>query len=148
MVTIEKYEGGYLIGDVVVIGTKAKAKDKITLAAEKGPAMNYGIHDLKTINFPGEYDINNTSVVCVEADDVLSYIIRIDGKQVALLQNSAVLEVANFDGVQERVCADKKIKEELESLELEGDIMVLGESAPAKSDAKEPEKKKVAKNVR
>ncbi len=50
MVKIENYEGGYLIGDVVVIG--AASKDKITLATEKGPAMNYGIHDLKTVNFP------------------------------------------------------------------------------------------------
>ncbi len=143
MVKIDTLDEGYLIGDVVVIG--ATSKDKITLAATKGPVMNYGIHDLKTVNFPGEYDINDVAITCFEADDVLSYIVRIDDQQVALLQNSAILEVANFDGVDERVCANASIKEELESLELEGEITVLGEE---KSTVKAPEKKKVAKNVR
>lgn len=144
MVKIENYEGGYLIGDVVVIG--AHSKDKITLATEKGPAMNYGIHDLKTVDFPGEYDINDVAINCFEAEDMLSYIIRIDDQQVAILQNSAILEVANFDGVDEWVCANSSIKEELENLELEGDITVLGEEKSASTKA--PEKKKVAKNVR
>jgi len=145
MVKIESYgDGWYLIGDVVVIGSTSK--DKITLATAKGPSMNYGIHDLKTVNFPWEYDINDVAISCFEADDVLSYIIRIDDQQVALLQNSAILEVANFDGVDEWVCANASIKEELESLELEGDITVLWEEKSESTKA--PEKKKVAKNVR
>lgn len=143
MVKIEKYEEWYLIGDVAVIG--AKSKDKITLETTKGPSMNYGVHDLKTINFPGEYDINDIAISCFEADGTLSYIIRIDDQQVAILQNSAILEVENFDGVDEWICADAAIKEELESLELEWDITVLGEEP---STTKAPEKKKVAKNVR
>ncbi len=77
---------------------------------------------------------------------MLSYIIRIDDQQVAFLQNSAILEVANFDGVDEWVCANDSIKEELEALELEGDITVLGQEKS--TTTKSPEKKKVAKNVR
>lgn len=144
MVQIEQHEKGYIIGGVAVIG--AEAPGKITLATSKWPAMNYGIHDLKKVDFPGEYDINWVAIECFEADGVLSYLLRIDDKLVALLQNSAILEVANFDSVDEWICANEDIKEELESLELEGDIMVLWVEGVTKSV--QPVEKKKSKNVR
>ena len=81
----------------------------------------------KIIDFPGEYDVDGISIICFEADKKLSYIFTLGEERVALLQNAAPLEIISFDGIQTWLCMNESIKDEIERLEMEGEIQMISE---------------------
>ncbi|USN55684.1 MAG: hypothetical protein H6765_03710 [Candidatus Peribacteria bacterium] len=87
--------------------------------------MLYGDHAGTTVEFPGEYDVQGISITCFEAANLLHYVVRIDDKDIAILQDKAVFDVENFDGIDQWVVVNEAIKNEIENLELEGEITVL-----------------------
>jgi len=100
---------------------------KINLRTTKWSRVRYGKNTLNEIDFPWEYDIAGTSVKCIEADETLNYVITTDTEKVVLIQNSAALEVANYDWIDTWICLDGSIKKEIESLELEWEIVIVWE---------------------
>ena len=103
---------------------------KVNLRLVKGSQMIYDKTPTEKIDFPGEYDIGGVTIVCIEADGKLSYIIKNDQETVAVLQNAAVLEVTTFDGIDTWICAEKSIQDEIETMELEGEVKILENIQP------------------
>jgi hypothetical protein len=89
--------------------------------------MRYGPEHVNKVDYPGEYDLQGISVTCMDVGDKLHYLIRYDNKQVALLQNQLVLERENFEGVTHRICNDETTRDEIQTLELDGEMTVLRE---------------------
>ncbi len=113
MMDIQNNEGNFLVGWVTLLKTKWEI-------------MNYGKNDSNTIGFPGEYDINGVMYKCIDAGDMLHYIIHAeDDTWTAILQSSAALEKENIDGITARYVLDETTQKELENLELGGTISIL-----------------------
>ena len=122
---ITEKSAGWLIGKEIYFGDEGNAE--ISLRTEKWEHTKYG-DDLKHIvDFPGEYDIAGYAIRCIEADGKLHFVFSAEDKQYALLQNPAALEVTNFENIDVWICGDAEIKEEIERLEYEGELVVLGE---------------------
>lgn len=110
---ITQQADAYIIGDV-------------TLSKTKWDIMNYGAWDTNVVSFPGEYDIAWLSVKCIDAGDMLHYVLHFeDNSWVAILQSSAALEKESIDGINTRYVADESIQKEIENLELEWEIKIL-----------------------
>lgn len=101
----------------------------INLRTTAWSRVRYGKNTANEIDFPGEYDMGGTTIRCIDADDALHYVVTTATEKVAILQKAAALEVANFDAIDTWVCADATIKKEIERLEMDGDVVVLGEEA-------------------
>ena len=98
----------------------------VTLLKTKWEMMNYGLKDTNRISFPGEYDIKWVTYKCIDAGDMLHYIIHdLDGTWTAILQSSAALEKENIDGIDTRYVADESIQKEIENLELNGEFKIF-----------------------
>ncbi len=108
------------LGDEIV-------KDRICLALKKGEAMNYGEGEISAVSFPGEYDIQDVSVKCIDAGDALHYIVHIEDTRIAILQSSAALEKENIENIDQRFVMDGSIEKEIQNLELEGEVIVIEE---------------------
>ncbi len=132
---IIKEGNGWLFAKKIYLGDEDGGK--INLRLTKGDAVRYGDTKTPVVDFPGEYDIAGISIRCIEAGNVLHYVISHDDAHTAILQSAAALEVAKFDGIDLRVCADMSIKNEIEALEMEGDIQILGEEKIVVADAEE-----------
>ena len=102
---------------------------KINLRLTKWDRVRYGKNETNEIDFPGEYDVDGTTIKCMEADDALHFTVVTDDKKVVILQKAAALEVTNFDAVDLWICTDASIGKEITGLELTGDITILGEEA-------------------
>ena len=126
MINIEQKWNAWLIDNQILFGSSGEAK--VTLRLEKWEEMRYGKTQTNIVEFPWEYDIAGVSVVCFEADKKLSYVLAWNGDRVALLQNPAALEVASFDSIDTWICVDEAVKEEVERLEMEGEVIVLRKS--------------------
>jgi len=125
MTNLTKHAEGWLIGKDIYLGVGNHGK--VNLWLTKWPQMTYGKNEERVIDFPGEYDIASTWVTCFEADDALHYITHVGNEKVAILQNSAALEVRWFDAIDTWVCIDPSIKNEIERLEMDGDIVIFEE---------------------
>ena len=125
MIHFKQKWDGWLIANKIFFGTTWEEKNDIVLRFEKWDAMRYGKNDTNIVEFPWEYDIKDISIACFEADKKLSYVIGLADQRIALLQNPAALEVASFDKIDTRLCLDDTVKEEVERLEMEGEIGVL-----------------------
>lgn len=123
--TIERTETGLKIWKNIVFG--AEATGGILLAPTKGEIMQYGKHASKRVDFPWEYDIDGISIQCIDAGDVLHYIIAMDDERLALLQSTAALEKESIDGIDKRIVFDEETKGEIENLELEWEIVVISD---------------------
>lgn len=99
---------------------------EITLSKTKWEIMNYGAGDTTTVSFPWEYDIAGLSVKCIDAGDVLHYVLHMeDNSWIAILQSSAALEKESIDGISTRYVAEESIQKEIENLELEWEIIIF-----------------------
>ena len=123
---IQQHAEGRLFNETIYMGPWNNWK--INLRLTKWDRVRYGENELNEIDFPGEYDIDGTTIKCMEADDALHYTIITDAEKVVILQKAAALEVTNFDAVDLWICVDASIKKEIEGLEMTGDITVLGET--------------------
>ena len=100
--------------------------DYINLASKKWMDMNYGCHDVFTIDYPWEYDKENIFVVCYAWDeDKLNYFIRIDNQNIALIQNPKMVEKEEFQDVKICLYNDDMTVKSLEKLEYEGKSIKL-----------------------
>ncbi len=124
MVEITKKGNGTCVGDRLYFGDDAQ-DGLITLALQKSEIMNYGQGNTNIVSFPGEYDIDDISIKCIDAWDVLHYIVYVDETWVALLQSSAALEKENIQWIDQWFVANEDIKKEIEGMDLEGDIIVM-----------------------
>lgn len=77
------------------------------------------------IDFPGEYDIAENTIVCFEANEMLHYQLIIEGESIVVIQNPALLEKETLGDVDTRICLDAHCKDAIERDELEGAIVVL-----------------------
>ena len=124
MVEITKKGNGTCIGERLYFGDDVQ-DGLITLSLKKSEIMNYGQGNTNVVSFPGEYDIEDISIKCIDAGDMLHYIIYVDETRIALLQSSAALEKENILGIDQWFVADESIKKEIENMEMDGDIMVM-----------------------
>lgn len=122
------------------IFSENKHSDNITLSPRKGASMrywnfqwkfqsdensSYGQQDITFVDFPGEYDIHGHIVLCYATDDLLHYIVTVDSKRYAIIQNSEVIGKENFDQIDIWVVADVSIQAEIERQELEGIVQLM-----------------------
>lgn len=126
MISYQQTPHGRLLAQKYLL-TDTPQPDMINLSPRKGEKMRYGETSLVYIDFPGEYDIADQSIVCYEAGDLLHYQLIIDNESIILLQNPALLEKESLSDISTRVCIDTKCKEAIERDELEGEIIVLNE---------------------
>lgn len=126
MITIENKDWGTLIWERLFLWEEAQ-KDRICLVPTKGEMMNYGESNTNVISFPWEYDINDVTIKCIDAGDLLHYVVHIEWTWIAILQSSAALEKENIEGIDQWIVANEEIKKEIENLELEGEMTVIGE---------------------
>ena len=120
----EKKWNGFLLEKILYLGNE-EHPGLITLRTQKWEIMLYGDHAGTTVEFPGEYDVQWIGITCISAADTLHYVVRIDGKQLAIIQDKAVFDVANFDAVDEWIVTKEDIKNEIENLEFDGVITVV-----------------------
>lgn len=132
MLKIEKKWAGWLIAGKIFFGEEETAK--ITLRLTKWEEMRYDDKATHIIDFPGEYDVSDVSIICFEADKKLSYILVLGKERIALLQNAAAMEVTSFDHIDTWLCMDESVKEEVERLEMEGEIRMMAEDPLAVSN--------------
>lgn len=125
MIQVEQKWDGRLIGWKIFFWLEEIAK--VSLRLVKWEEMRYGKTQTNIVEFPWEYDIEWVSVICFEADKKLSYVITWDENRIALLQNAAALEVASFERIDTWLCMDQSVKEEVERLEMDGEIQLLDE---------------------
>ena len=97
----------------------------INLAPLPGEAMRYGKTATTQVDFPGEYDIAENSVVCFESGGLLHYQLLIDEQVVVIIQSPALLEKETLWDVDVGICTNEECKHAIERDELEGEIVVL-----------------------
>lgn len=124
MVEVTKKDDWRCLGKNVFFGDKPQ-KDMICLCTKKWEMMNYGEENKKSVSFPGEYDIDGVSIKCIDAGDLLHYILYIEETRIALLQSSAALEKENIEWIDQWIVMDEAIQKEIENLDLDGEIIVL-----------------------
>ena len=89
--------------------------------------MQYGESTVLPISFPWEYDRAGVLIKCYGTGDDLHYVLDLlSWSRVALIQSPAVLEQENIEWVETRYVMDDSIKTEIEQLELDGDVVILG----------------------
>jgi hypothetical protein len=93
--------------------------------------MKYGQQDITFVDFPGEYDIHGHAVICYATDELLHYIISVDDKRYAIIQDSFVIQKEDFEHIDIWVVTDESIKREIERQELEGSIQLMSELTAA-----------------
>lgn len=120
---IETHAWWYIVQKSFYIGEDDYAG--LSLRPHKWDAMRYGKQQTTIVDYPGEYDIEWISIRCVEADGMLSYIVHLDNKQIAVLHNSAPLEKYSFDNIDVWLCLDDSIKDDVWRMEMEGEVRVL-----------------------
>jgi hypothetical protein len=95
----------------------------INLATTMGEDMRYAKLSYSLVDYPGEYDIQDTSIQCfVGTNNLLNYLIYYKDKRFAILQSPEILEsTTEFAVAQERIYTDDTILAKLEQLEVEGE---------------------------
>ena len=120
----EKQGKWFMLGDKLYLGEETK-DDCISLKLQKWDIMQYGDHGGKKIEFPGEYDVHWVSVTCIEAGDLLHYIVRLEDEQCAIIQDKSVFDVTNFESISQWLVMHEDIEKEIQNLELEGEVVLL-----------------------
>ena len=128
MVKIREQGASWLIENTFVYGTEADAK-RISLMLTKGEAVQYGETATRVVDFPGEYDIDSVAIKVSSIGDKLYFVVTFNDKRYALLQDKDVLEAENMENIDIWICTDQSIKEAIENLELDGEIVILGDDS-------------------
>lgn len=118
-------EWWYIINKTFYYGPEAINSKLIQLIVTKWEGMRYWTKRNHIVDFPWEYDINGEGIRCWESKGKLSFVVRTGTTSLALLSNSEVLELWAFDDVDEFYCVDQSVMEEIEKMELEGEIKLF-----------------------
>ncbi len=87
--------------------------------------MRYDTTTAKLVDFPGEYDIDEQSIVCFDAWWYLHYQLITEKGVIILMQDVALLEKETLADVDVWLCTNQKAKDAIERDELEGQIVVM-----------------------
>ncbi|HMT01472.1 MAG TPA: hypothetical protein PKD96_03865 [Candidatus Absconditabacterales bacterium] len=128
MIKIEKQTNGYLIADKFFIpeGNETKT-DKITLSLTIGEAMSYEKDHKKTINFPGNYEIEGSNIIVFDTNGSLNFFVKDEEETFAFIQNPSVLEKEEFGAIANRIYREDNIHEALLKMEFDGDKINLAD---------------------
>lgn len=88
--------------------------------------MKYTKDITNIIDFPGEYDIKGNKIKVIEVSWLLQYIITEDKGITAIISHPDTLQHDLMSNVKTRLLTSEAIKQDLEKLELEGEVQVLG----------------------
>jgi hypothetical protein len=89
--------------------------------------MKYGQQDITYVDFPGEYDIHGHAVIAYATEELLHYIISVDDKRYAIIQDAVVIQKEDFEHIDIWVVSDEDVKREIERQELEGEIKLMSD---------------------
>jgi len=121
MVEVQKYDGGFLIENVLLFGASSPNPDFINLSKQKWDDVIYEKFEYKFVNYPGEYDLNNTVVKCILwKDEKLSYIIYLNWEKIWLIQTPDALKDESISDMDTRLYTEPSIAEKIDHMELEG----------------------------
>lgn len=122
MVSVEKFEDGYKIGDVILFGVSENHQGMLNCKKSIGPMMNYEKSDHAMIEYPGDYDMMNVQVHAVVAkDDTLHYAIQHGSKKIVIINHKSALKNLDTNHVDVWVFENPKLAEVFEKLEYEGE---------------------------
>ncbi|AHB40978.1 TPA: hypothetical protein DIC40_08355 [Patescibacteria group bacterium] len=136
MTTIKAVNDGFLLDNKLLLGASEGNNKYINLATTIGEDMRYQKLDYALVDYPGEYDIEETTIQCfLGKNNLLNYLISYNNKRIAVLQSPDVLEnTTDFAVAQEWIYTDDSVLAKLEQLEVEGEKIKLGgEIIPAPS---------------
>ncbi|MBP6085985.1 hypothetical protein KA478_02130 [Patescibacteria group bacterium] len=100
-------------------------KQYINLALQTGSDMQYGMHDLNLIDYPGEYDLQGMFfTVSPGKGGELNYLIKDGTKVYAFAQTEDALNDEDFNA-DYRLFTNQHIAKMLDKMELEGEKIDL-----------------------
>jgi len=116
---------GWNIGEKFYFGPEVM-DDRVSLSLTKGDIMKYGEETHMHIDFPGEYDVKGVSIVCIDSNDRLHYMVHGEWLSFCVAQHRGLLDAKNLWEAETWLVTDESIKSQLESMEMEGKVIVLG----------------------
>lgn len=113
---------GILIEERFLFAPVALEAGKIHLMPYIGSEMAYDRSRITTLDFPGEYDIDDVLInVFVGAGDKLNFLVRrSDDDSFGVIQSPEVLESDEVSGMDYWIFADEAVNKKLDQLEIEG----------------------------
>ena len=125
MLNLKKVENWYILEDKVFVWNWIN-KDYINLFLTRWEDIIMWCDITKKIDYPGEYDIDSIYFKVFDIDWKLNYIItNLNGKNVAFVQSSQILEKEEFDNIDFWLFSDSLIEEFINKLEYEGEKIKL-----------------------
>ena len=121
-----KCKNGFLIENKLLFGFEHPDTKYINLALDLGSDMRYEKLDYALVDYPGEYDIQDTLVECyLGANNKLNYVIHLGAKTIAVIQSPDVLDLDEVGDMTCRLYQDDAIANKIDQLELEGEKQKL-----------------------
>ncbi len=124
MISFETKDWWTLLWDKLFLWNEV-VKNRICLCTTKWEMMNYWEFNSEVVSFPGEYDIQDISIKCIDAWDLLHYVVQLEDSRIAILQSSAALEKENIEGIDQRIVLSEEVKKDVENMELEWEITII-----------------------
>jgi len=127
MVKVKQQDGGRLIDNKVLLGATVPHNKYINLWLEMWEDMQNDVtRPYQLVDYPGEYDINGISVIClVNKNNILNYIVRFNNTKIGIIQSPEILDDDEIGNMDVRLYTDEKIETKINQLELEGEKIRL-----------------------
>lgn len=120
MVNIKLESGWFLLENKVLFWASVPNADYINLALEKGEDIVNGKAPYAMVEFAGEYDIDAVGIkALVWKDKKLNYLINLEWKKYAIIQNPKILDADEVGNMDYRLYLDNKVEDKIDQLELE-----------------------------
>ena len=116
---------GWFIDERFYFGPEV-VDNRVSLSTSKGDIMKYGADAHMHIDFPGEYDVKGVSIVCIESSERLHFMVHGEWHSFCLAQHRSLLDSKDLEEVDTWIVTDASIKSQLEAMEMEGEVVVLG----------------------
>lgn len=123
---VQAHKTGWLLGNMFFFWPSEDAEDAyICLAYEQWPSMRYGDVQAHLIDYPGEYDVQWYGIECRSAAHRLHYVVAVQGKRIALVQDPAVVMEEDSERIDIWYCTSPDCLTAIENMELEGETVLL-----------------------
>ncbi|GHW02963.1 hypothetical protein AGMMS50249_7490 [candidate division SR1 bacterium] len=128
MIKYTYLDGEARFGDRIVFNPVEVQIGIVNLMPITGEIMAYDRGNLTTIDFPGEYDIDDLMIkVFAGKGDKLNFLVIDDKISFGIIQSPEVLELDDVEGMDLRFFFDETVSKKLDQLEMEGEKINLNQ---------------------
>ncbi|MBS8122336.1 hypothetical protein [Candidatus Vampirococcus lugosii] len=125
---IKKIENGYILTNNIFYSHNEGLDGYINLYQNIAEDFVYGKSDIVKINYPGEYDISDIYIKCIQSNIKLNYYVKNDQNSFCIIQSESVLDkdefqIADYILISNEI--ESSIKLKMEKNEIKSKLILL-----------------------